>query len=219
MSLFVKSTADGFLLTNMGYILLVALLLGVLYIASYSKKDKERAKMDTKQLVFCAVIIALGTITSMIKVYQFPFGGAVTLCSMLVVSLSGYFYGLKTGLLTGFAYGVLQLIIDPYILFPIQVLVDYILAFGALGLSGVFSNSKNGLIKGYLLGVFGRYIFTFISGWIFFGEYAWEGFSAITYSLVYNGIYIGAEMIITLIIISIPAVSKGIERIKNNTLN
>lgn len=70
-------------------------------------------------------------------------------------------------MLTGAAYGVLQLLIEPYIYFPLQVLVDYPLAFGALGLSGCFSKSKHGLVKGYLCGVLARYVFAVISGWLF----------------------------------------------------
>ena len=90
-----------------------------------------------------------------------------------------------------------------------QLVVDYILAFGALGLSGLFTNAKYGLIKGYLAGVVGRYVFAVISGWIFFGEYAWEGWAPLPYSLAYNGCYIFAEAAITIIILAIPAVRQG----------
>jgi thiamine transporter len=153
-------------------------------------------------------------VASMLKIYSFPFGGSVTLFSMLFICFVGYLYGPATGMLTGAAYGILQLLIEPYIYFPVQVLVDYPLAFGALGLSGCFSRSKHGLVKGYLLGVFGRYVFTVISGWIFFGEYAWDGWAALPYSLVYNGCYIFAEAALTVIILSIPAVSKAMKKVK-----
>ena len=78
------------------------------------------------------------------------------------------------------------------------MLVDYIFAFGALGLSGLFSKSKNGLVKGYIAGVLGRYFFAFLSGMIFFGAYAADyGMSAPVYSLVYNGIYLSVEAVLT----------------------
>ena len=67
---------------------------------------------------------------------------------MLVICLPGYFFGLGAGLMTGVAYGILQLLIDPYVLYPMQLVVDYLLAFGALGLSGLFTNARYGLIKG-----------------------------------------------------------------------
>ena len=121
--------------------------------------------------------------------------------------------------MTGVAYGALQLLIDPYVIFPVQLVVDYFLAFGALGLSGLFTNAKQGLLKGYLTGVLGRYVFVVISGWIFFSEYAWEGWPVLPYSLVYNGIYIFAEAAVTLVVLSIPAVNRGISSIKIYTLS
>lgn len=178
----------------------------------------KRARLSVKQLVFCAVAIALGTVLSNIKLFHFPTGGSITLLSMLIVCLPGYFFGLGAGLMTGVAYGVLQLLIDPYVLFPMQLVVDYLLAFGALGLSGLFSNAKYGLVKGYLTGIIGRYLFAVISGWIFFGSYAWEGWGALTYSLAYNGIYIFAEAAATVVVLCVPAVQKGLGRIKTMAL-
>lgn len=177
-------------------------------------KGSNKRMSAVKQLVFCAMSIALGTVLSNIKLLDFPWGGSVTLFSMLIIVLPGYFFGLGAGLITGVAYGALQLIIDPYVIFPLQLVVDYFLAFGALGLSGLFSNAKNGLIKGYITGVMGRYVFVVISGWLFFGEYAWEGWTALPYSLVYNGIYVFAEAIMTLIIIMLPPVKNAINRVK-----
>ena len=171
-------------------------------------------KLTAKQLAFCAMAIALGTVLSNVKVYDFPFGGSITLLSMLIICLPGYWFGLGAGVITGVAYGVLQLLVDPYVLFPMQLLVDYPLAFGALGLSGLFANSKNGLLKGYLVAIFGRYVFAVISGWIFFGTYAWEGWAPLPYSLAYNACYIFAEGAITLAILAIPAVKNAFGRVK-----
>ena len=221
--------------TTLGNILLIAVIIILLTIAvifarNYAVKQAAAADnvedattpkkgLSVKQLVFCAAAIALGTVLSNIKLFHFPTGGSITLLSMLVICLPGYFFGLGAGRMTGAAYGVLQLLIDPYVLFPMQLVVDYFLAFGALGLSGLFSNSKYGLVKGYLTGIIGRYIFAVISGWIFFGSYAWEGWGALTYSLVYNGIYIFAEAAVTIVILCVPAVQKGLGRIKAMTLS
>lgn len=217
MSFFIMSTDNGYVLKTAGYVALTVLFIAVLYSAVFLSNKKEKKSTNTKQLVFCAMIVALGTVASFLKVYEFPFGGTITLCSMLFVCLAGYFYGPSTGIITGCAYGILQLITQPFIVYPLQVMVDYIFAFSALGLSGLFYKSKNGLLKGYLLGVFGRYVFAVISGWIFFSEYAWQGWAPLPYSLVYNGIYIAAEALLTVIIISVPSVKKGLERIKINS--
>ncbi len=214
MSFFVTPNADGaFDFTTAGYTLFVLLFIGLLLLGSALFGSKK--KMNIKQLTFSAMAIALGVITSMIKIIDMPMGGSVTLLSMLFIVLIGYWFGLGAGLTTAVAYGILQLIIDPYILSFPQMMVDYLLGFGALGLSGIFSNKKHGLIKGYLTGVLGRYFFTFLSGWIFFGMYAPDTFpNAAVYSLAYNGCYIGAEALITLIIIALPPVAKALDTVK-----
>ena len=134
---------------------------------------------------------------------------------MLFICLIGYWFGLRTGLMAAAAYGILQLVVDPYIISIPQMLTDYLFAFGALGLSGIFRDKKYGLVKGYLLGIFGRFVFAFLSGVIFFGYYAADyGMSAPVYSLVYNGSYIGAEGILTLVVLAVPAVRNGLSRVK-----
>lgn len=220
--------------TALGNALLVAVIVllfaaAVVFARAYTKKlEKESSpaadagrngKLSIRQLVFCAMAVALGTVLSYIKLFHFPWGGSVTLLSMLVICLPGYLFGLGAGLMTGLAYGVLQLLIDPYVLFPMQLVVDYLLAFGALGLSGLFSKAKNGLLKGYIAAVLGRYVFAVISGWIFFGEYAWEGWNPLPYSLVYNGIYIFAEAAMSIVVILLPPVKSAIGQIKKMALS
>lgn len=218
--------------TTLGNVLLIALLAvllvgAVIFARRYAARQnqdtggtaKKGGKLTAKQLAFCAMSIALGTLLSEIKLIDFPWGGSATLLSMLIICLPGYLFGLGAGLMTGVAYGILQLLVDPYVLFPMQLVLDYLLAFGALGLSGIFSSSKNGLIKGYLAGILGRYVFVVLSGWIFFAEYAWEGWSPLPYSLVYNGIYIFAEGAVTLAVLLVPAVNHGIATVKKMALS
>ena len=161
-----------FELTTWGYMALIVIMLCVLLAAAFLTKSK---KLSVKQLVFCAMAMALAIVTSNIKIWRMPMGGSITLLSMLFISLIGYWYGLRTALLTAVAYGLLQLVIDPYIISLPQLFFDYIFAFGALGLSGLFSNSKNGLYKGYAASIIGRFIFSFISGMAFFGSSAAAG--------------------------------------------
>lgn len=214
-----KTVNDELGFTTIGYIAFI-LLIAILILAAVvlSKKSVDRTnqkKFDTKQLVFCAMSIALAMITSLFPIYSFPFGGSVTLFSMFFICFIGYLYGPSAGLCTGLAYGILQLVVKPYIYFPIQVLVDYPLAFGALGLSGFFWKSKHGLVKGYLVGVLGRFFFAVLSGWLFFGEYAWDGWAALPYSIAYNGAYIFTEAAITiLLLVCIKPLTNGLNYIK-----
>ena len=208
-----------FNLTPAGYGLLVAvmlvLLLGACYISGRKQEKQGGPLIGTKQLVTCAAAMALAMVTSYLKLFDLPYGGSVTLFSMLFICLIGYWFGLKTGLMAACAYGILQLVVDPYIISIPQMLTDYLFGFGALGLSGLFCNKKHGLVKGYLVGVTGRFFFTFLSGVIFFGYYAADyGMSAPVYSLVYNGSYIGAEAVLTFVLLAIPSVQKGLSHIK-----
>jgi thiamine transporter len=161
----------------------------------------------TKTLTFSAAAIALATIASLIKIYSLPMGGSATLFSMLFICLIGYWFGTKVGLTTAVAYGILQFIIKPEIYHPVQPIVDYIFAFGALGLSGLFSKWKNGLIIGYLVGVFGRFCFSTLSGLIFFTDYAETTFiTGLIASTAYNISYIWPEALITVVILFVPPV-------------
>jgi len=174
-------------------------------------------KDTTKKLVYSALGIALAMVTSYIKLWEMPMGGSVTLLSMLFVCLIGYWFGLKYGLITGIAFGLLQFIIDPYMLSIPQVILDYPLAFGALGLSGLFCNKKFGLQIGYIIGVVGRFVCSTLSGVIFFADYAPEGMNPWVYSIAYQGSYLGAEMVLTLIVISIPPVANALSLVKSKT--
>jgi len=202
-------------LTGVGYTALVLLMLLFLLLACFIGSSIKKPVFSTRQLVFSAMAIAAATVTSFIKIFEAPMGGSVTLVSMLFICLIGYWYGLRTGLMCALSYGLLQMIADPYIISLPQMLVDYIFAFGALGLSGLFSNQKNGLLKGYIAGVLGRYFFAFLSGMIFFGIYAADyGMTAPVYSLLYNGSYLLCESVITLIILALPPVKKVMGQLK-----
>lgn len=196
----------------------VVILIVLLIVCSilFLQKKERSSRLATKQLVFSGAAMALAIVTSEIKFARLPFGGSITLFSMLFIVLIGYWYGAAAGLMTGFAYGLLQFVLDPVFYTPIQLLVDYPLAFGALGLSGFFCNRKHGLVIGYVVGVFVRYVFAFLSGALFFGTYASDQspIGIILYSLSYNATYIVPEFVVTLILLSIPAVSNAMKRVR-----
>lgn len=219
---------DVFQLTPLGVALVTVLILILIALAVwiFSRKKTASAKTETsaqnnikksavKQLTFSAMAMALAMLLSNIKLLDLFAGGSATLCSMFFITLIGYFYGTGAGLLTGLAYGLLQFVIDPVFYTLPQLLVDYPLAFGALGLSGLFHNKKWGLQIGYVVGILGRLFFSWLSGVLFFASYA-ESYQMLPalYSFLYNGSYIGAEGVITLIIISLPPVKKGLDTIK-----
>lgn len=209
---FVEKGEGEYLLKPVGYATLLILLILIILIISMSGNSTK--KISTKQLVFSSMSLALATVTSFIKFASLPFGGSITLFSMFFICFIGYLYGPKIGLMTGVAYGILQLITGPYIYHPLQILLDYPLAFGALGLSGFFHQSKHGLIKGCIVGMFGRYIFHVISGYIFFRSNAPANMNPMIYTLGYNATYIVPELIATVAILCIPSVISTLKEVK-----
>ena len=215
MSLFVKATDSGYDLTTGGYVALILLAVVLLLIGNALLSD--RRKFDATRLAFASMALALAVVASFIKLFKMPMGGSVTIFSMLFIAIIGYWFGLGAGLTTAFAYGLLQLMIDPYILSVPQMLIDYIFAFGALGLSGLWSKNKSkyALIMAYLTAITGRFAFAVLSGYVFFGEWAPEGWNPLMYSVAYNAGYIYAEGAVTVVILLIPAVSKAFNYIRN----
>ena len=208
--------ADGGL-TTAGYVLTAVAVFALLILISTLAGKKKT--VNAKQLAFAAGALALAIVTSYIKLFQLPMGGSVTLFSMFFVTLIGYWYGPTVGLMAGVAYGLLQMILDPYIVSIPQMLIDYPFAFGALGLAGFFSEKKNGMIIGYIVSVLGRFVFSVLSGVIFFGMYAPEGMSPLVYAIVYNGSYLATEAAITIILLCVPAVKKALATVKTQALN
>ena len=105
--------ADGGL-TTAGYAVCIAVGGALFGLAIFfAGKSSEKKKMSAKQLVFCAMAVALAFITSYLKIFHLPWGGSVTLCSMLFIVLTANWYGPKTGVMVGLAYGILQFIQEP----------------------------------------------------------------------------------------------------------
>jgi thiamine transporter len=181
--------------------------------------------MRTKTMTVCATCIALALVLSLVPALEMPQGGSLTAGRMFFIALTGFWFGPAAGLISGVAEGLLELIIKPEFVHPAQLLLDYPLAFGLIGLlGGCFRSVKFGLPIGYLAGVFGRYVMHTVSGAIFFAEYAPVGQNAWVYSAGYNLTYIGPEALITLIVISIPAFKNVVEHVgktvtQGNTAN
>lgn len=211
-------TPDGGL-TTLGYALCGAATVLLFLAASIITKGSSGKKLSTKQLVYCGTAMALAFITSYFKIFNMPFGGSVTLFSMLFICLIGYWYGLKAGILTGLAYGILQFLQEPYVLSFFQVCCDYVLAFAALGLSGLFHKSKNGLAKGYIVGVLVRGAFHALGGYLYWMDYMPDNFPqslTAVYPIIYNYSYLLAEGVITIIVIMLPPVSKALAQVKRS---
>ena len=207
-------------LTTTGILIVVAVIAVLLLVAAMMRHRNavKKTALTTKQLVYSAMAIALAVVCSMIKLFEMPMGGSVTLLSMLLIALIAYWYGPYVGIMTAVAYGLVQFVLSPIFYTVPQMLLDYPLAFGALGLAGFFSGKKGGLQCGYIVGVIGRFIFATISGVVFFASYAPEGMHPLAYSVGYQASYLVPEAAVTLVILSIPPVAKALSRIKQQAV-
>ena len=170
---------------------------------------------NTKLLVEGALMIAMAYVLSLIKFFELPQGGSITL-EMLPLVIMGLRNGTKWGCFTGFVHGLLQMILGfsnvMYCATLIAqlgcILLDYLLAFTVLGLAPVFAapfkgNRTLGAAVGAAIAGILRFICSFLSGWLLWGSYAPEGMSAVAYSFGYNASYMVPDIIILVIIVVI----------------
>lgn len=160
-----------------------------------SSKNISNVKIFAEAIIF----VALSAVLNSIKLYQLPYGGSITLAGMVPVLWLSLRRGPVVGTYAGIVLGLVVIVIEPYLYNPVQVLLDYPVAFGALGLAGFFRKRP---IIGVGVGMLGRFIAHFLSGVFFFYMFAKDwGMDPITYSIVYNGSYLLPEFIISAVII------------------
>lgn len=147
-------------------------------------------------------MVALSGALYLVKIFTLPQGGSVTLASMVPIFILALRRGPKIGLVAGVIFGLVALVEDTssgieVIAYPAQVILDYPLAFGLLGLAGFFRKVP---LIGVGVGIAARFCSHFVSGVLFFASYAPAGMSAYEYSAIYNGSFLLAELAITALI-------------------
>ena len=179
---------------------------------------------NLRTMVTCAILIAMGTVLSLFKIWEMPLGGSVTPLSMLPICLAGLMFGVKWGFGTAFVYSVLQLLtssvfawgLTPTVLI-VCILFDYIVAFSILGVTGFFAKKgKIAMILGIFLAIMLRMVCHYITGVTIWESSMPEEWSNVwLYSLAYNGAYMLPETIFTMagtfIILSAPRFFKLIK--------
>ena len=154
--------------------------------------------LTTRMIIDIALMLALTIVLHQIRIFHMPQGGSVTLGAMVPLLLLSYRYGPGIGALAGFLYGLINIIQDPFIVHPVQVLFDYPLPYMAMGLAGLWSGH---LYRGTALAFLARFLCHVISGVVFFASYAPEGMNPLAYSLVFNATYLIPEFVICCIIL------------------
>ena len=201
------------LLISMALPMMISMLVQALYniVDSMFVAQISENALTAVSLAFPAqnLMIAIGTVLSNIKFFTLPNGGSVTLLSMLPFVLVSFRHGVKWGLFTGFVNGCLQMLLGfwapptpTFLYFLGEVLLDYLVAFMALGTAEFFArpfkNRMVGVAVGTFMAGFLRFMCSFLSGVLVWGNLN-EGLSAWTYSLVYNGSYMLPETLLTMV--------------------
>ena len=166
---------------------------------------------NARKITEAAIMLALATVLSLIKLLDLPYGGSVTIASMLPVIIIAYRHGVKFGLLTGLVFGIIQQLLDLNTLSYVTswqsvlavILLDYIIAFLVLGFGGTFRNlssQSSALLAGTVFACILRYMCHVISG-----ATVWAGLSiptnaALIYSIGYNATYMIPETIVTAVV-------------------
>ena len=155
---------------------------------------------NARVLAEASLVIALAFVLGQITVFRMPFGGSISL-EMIPLILLALRQGPLVGVVAGAVYGFLDLAINPFVVHPVQVLLDYPLAFAALGLAGFFRPTVRGAIFGTVVAVLARFACHFFSGVVFFASYAPEGWNPYLYSAAYNAAYLVPSLALALVVV------------------
>lgn len=156
-----------------------------------------------------AIMVSIAQVLSYLKLWEMPWGGSVVL-AMVPILLFSVRWGLGSGLLAGFAFGVLQFMFDGGFAISWQSIVgDYLLAFTVLGLAGLMKGKRLGAFWGTLIGGFARFLVHYVVGATVWAEYMPETFFGMTmtspwiYSLLYNLAYMLPNILISLVVFAL----------------
>ncbi len=206
------------------WVTLCSLVLIVILIIAVSVLLAKK-KFATKDIAYAGVAISLSFVLSFIKVTPVRYGGSITLASFAPLLIYAYYFGVGKALVCGLIYGLLQFLQDPYILTPATFMLDYLLAFASVCIMGFFKNSKLSapvLIVGTTASVTARFLMHFVSGILYFNHGSiWVNLpaeNAVTYSLLYQVVYLIPDLVICLIAMLVLHKFKVIERIKPKTI-
>lgn len=177
----------------------------------------QKKQISVQMIAEGGLMIALAKVLSMVTLWQMPAGGSVTLASMAPLFLFASRWGWQWGMLVGGLYGLVDLMIGGYVVHPLQVILDYPLAYAMLGLAGIGSHQEDDGLSAYLpgiaLGTALRLACHILSGCIFYSTIdftkggaslaqalTWSNMaSGFGYSFTYNGSFLGVDFLICLV--------------------
>lgn len=208
---------SSFNLEKITYYISMIAVIGLVIAAIIVSLNNKKKSYNSKAVVYAAVSIAMSFVLSFIKVYELPYGGAITIASFVPLIIYAYAFGFTRGLVAGLIYGLLQFIQGPYFINVFQFIFDYLLAFMSISVAGIFGklvkNRKLSLTIGTLTVGLVRLINHVLAGIIFYSEVGSraeilpkiisdiDAIPAFVYSLTYNSLYIIPDILVCVVVI------------------
>ena len=223
-------------------IVAAAVLFGMIFFICFAKRKRASdngqnlntgAKQGAKRLALAGMTLGLSFALSYVKFSPVASGGSITLASMVPLLIYAYFYGVADGLLVGLIFGLLNFISGPWILTPMTFVLDYLLAYGCIGLMGLSDKLQRksqkqtlAVVLGVLIVYIARFTCHLCSGFIYFAESAiwvefpeWALSNAFVYSFIYQCLYLPFDCLISAVVLGVLAKTGGLAKLKKGFLS
>lgn len=196
------------------FIAIISMLIFLIYFI-----ELKKSPITTKKMVLISIMSGLAFILNLIKFIRYPQGGGITLFYMTPIMMISIIYGKTAGVTGGLVLGILMLMGGTPPIHPVQFLLDFLLGSMALGLASIFgSDKKYKIILGCFFSAMLCVFSSFISGVVFFGEYAPSGMNVYLYSFLYNFTSTGVEGIICTILIALLPIDRFKKQVLYNEI-
>lgn len=169
----------------------------------------------TRMIAEAGVAIAIAQVLSFITLFHMPQGGSIKAASLVPLMIFAYRWGGTRGILAGVVYGVLHFLLGfKSSIHYLSIILDYLVAYGAIGVCGYFKDNITGLISGSVVAIALRWFASVTSGAVVFASYAPQGQNPWFYSMIYNASYMVPDGILNIIVLLFvyQGVKRGLKR-------
>ena len=165
----------------------------------------------TRMIAEAGVAIAIAQLLSFITLFHMPQGGSIKAASLVPLMIFAYRWGGTRGIWAGVVYGVLHFLLGfKSSIHYLSIILDYLVAYGAIGVCGYFKDNITGLVSGSIVAIALRWFASVTSGAVVFASYAPQGQNPWIYSMIYNASYMVPDGILNIIVLLF--VYQGVKR-------
>ena len=169
----------------------------------------------TRMIAEAGVAIAIAQVLSFITLFHMPQGGSIKAASLVPLMIFAYRWGGTRGIWAGVVYGVLHFLLGfKSSIHYLSIILDYLVAYGAIGVCGYFKDNMTGLVSGSIVAIALRWFASVTSGAVVFASYAPQGQNPWIYSMIYNASYMVPDGILNIIVLLFvyQGVKRGLKR-------